>query len=397
MKTLFDELEGLENSNTSNVNAKNKVDLKIGTKGKASLTKEQIAFNRLTQRIQKLETSIESESVKIDRLINFYEKEVQPNKIKLAEVQIVLALALDELTNKHRLAKSIVEKVKETILYLCDKAFEFIDVTPESEALYDRWSDISYQDDLEQQKNNGKDMFFNFFGDKFGDSINKDDFDMDDPESMARFQKKMEQLFEDTKNDTSKTKKKTKKQEEKEELKKQEEAIQNKSIRSIYISLTKVLHPDTEVDEVLKKDKEELMKSVTAAYEQKDLSTLLRLEMEWVFKTTEHLEKLAEDKLKIYISVLKERVSELEMEKHMLYRNPRLENVFPYVSQTEKTAKNSINEEKDQLLNDCLDLDSNTSILKRLKSKSEINDFINEFHEDQCYGGDFFDFDDLFF
>ena len=194
-----------------------------------------------------------------------------------------------------------------------------------------------------------------------------------------------------------KSKKKSKKQLEKEELKKQEEAIQNKSIRSIYISLTKILHPDTETDEVLKKEKEELMKAVTAAYEQKDLSTLLRLEMEWVYKTSEHLEKLAEDKLKIYISVLKERVSELELEKHMLYRNPRLENVFPFIKQDENQAKILINHENDQIINEYLDLEGDISIFNRLKSKSDIIEFIEEFHEYHCEGSDNFGFNDLFY
>ena len=390
MNTLLDELGGFKNID----NKKDK--LKVSSKNKGDLSKEQLAFNRLTKRIQKLESSIESESVKLDGLVIFYDKEVLPNKIKLAEVQLDLAFALDESTNKHRLSKSITEKVKDTIVYLCEEAFEFILVTPESEALYDRWSEISFQEDLEQQKRDRNQMFSDFFGSKLSDKMNMDDLDLDDPESMARFQENIEQLFEEKKS-TSKSKKKSKKQLEKEELKKQEEAIQNKSIRSIYISLTKILHPDTETDEVLKKEKEELMKAVTAAYEQKDLSTLLRLEMEWVYKTSEHLEKLAEDKLKIYISVLKERVSELELEKHMLYRNPRLENVFPFINQDENQAINSLNHEKDQIINDYLDLEGDISIFNRLKSKSDINEFIEEFHEYHCEGSNNFGFNDMFF
>ena len=390
MNTPFDELAGFKNVNNKNDK------LKVSSKKKGDLSKEQLAFNRLTKRIQKLESSIETESVKMNRLVIFYDKEVLPNKIKLAEVQLDLAFALDESTNKHRLSKSITEKVKETIVYLCEEAFEFILVTPDTEALYDRWSDISFQEDLEQQKRDRNQMFSDFFGSKLSDKMNMDDLDLDDAESMARFQENIEQLFEEKKS-TSKSKKKSKKQLEKEELKKQEEAIQNKSIRSIYISLTKILHPDTETDEVLKKEKEELMKSVTAAYEQKDLSTLLRLEMEWVFKTSEHLEKLAEDKLKIYISVLKERVSELELEKHMLYRNPRLENVFPFIKQDENQAKILINHENDQIINDYLDLEGDISIFNRLKSKSDISEFIEEFHEYHCEGNDNFGFNDMFF
>ena len=46
------------------------------------------------------------------------------------------------------------------------------------------------------------------------------------------------------------------------------------------MSLAKMLHSDLETDETLKLEREELMKKVTAAYQDKDLNTLLKLEIE---------------------------------------------------------------------------------------------------------------------
>ena len=57
--------------------------------------------------------------------------------------------------------------------------------------------------------------------------------------------------------------------------------LKAKSVRSIYISLAKLVHPDTETDELQRAVKEEEMKKLSAAYEAKDLPTLLRMEMEW--------------------------------------------------------------------------------------------------------------------
>ena len=57
------------------------------------------------------------------------------------------------------------------------------------------------------------------------------------------------------------------------------------------------------------------MKKVSAAYEKDDLATLLQMEMEWLQKETDHLSKIPEDKLKLYVQVLKDQVKELQSEK----------------------------------------------------------------------------------
>lgn len=61
--------------------------------------------------------------------------------------------------------------------------------------------------------------------------------------------------------------KKSPKQHDKVAALKHEELSRLKNIRSIYIALAKVLHPDTEADETLKAEKEEIMKKVTSSYE----------------------------------------------------------------------------------------------------------------------------------
>jgi NADH dehydrogenase/NADH:ubiquinone oxidoreductase subunit G len=250
---------------------------------------------------------------------------------------------------------------------------------------------VSYKEGLENQMQLSKNMFSSFMEDMFGGALDLDDLDMNDPESMAEYEVKMKALFEENFKSNSTSKKKTKKQIEKENQQKAEELAQNKSLRSIYISLTKVLHPDRETDEKLKKEKEEIMKTVTSAYESKDLSALLKLEMEWVFKTKEHLEKLADDKLNVYISVLKDRVSELEQEKFMIYRNPRLQNIAEYVDLKEVAAVGLMKKEELGLRELIEDFKGDISMTLTMKSKSTIIELIDDFHEVYC--GDSYEFD----
>ena len=354
-------------------------EIELISKNNSKLSKNQIAFKRLTERIYKLENAIQSEIAKNEKLVKFYIELILPQKLKLAEIKIQLALNFDESSNKTNLSPKITNKLKISILQLCEEAFEFIEVTPEIEKLFDTWSDISYQDELLFKKNLDKHTLSEYMENVFNKSFNLDDVDLDDPESVSRFQQRMKEIMDEKNN--SKSQKKSIRQLKTDELQKIEEIVQNKSIRSVYISLTKVLHPDTELDEQLKKEKEELMKLVTQAYNQKDLATLLRLEMEWVFKTSLLIDTLAENKLKIYISVLKERVSELEQKKYMLKKEPRFLEILPYLIYDENRAIELIKEEEFIIINEIEDLDADVSELNRLKNKNDITEFIEVFYE----------------
>lgn len=118
-------------------------------------------------------------------------------------------------------------------------------------------------------------------------------------------------------------KEKQKKQIAQEDKLKKEETEKIKSLRSIYISLAKMLHPDTVADEKEKAEKEELMKKVTVAYNEKNLSELLKLELQWAASEKNNIDNLTEDKLKLYIASLREQVSELQDEKLKVIYHPR--------------------------------------------------------------------------
>jgi hypothetical protein len=100
------------------------------------------------------------------------------------------------------------------------------------------------------------------------------------------------------------------------------EQSKQKQLKSIYITLAKLLHPDTEPDPVLALEKQEYMKLVTQAYQAKDFTGLLRLELEFVHKEAAHLEQLAENRLAMYNEVLQEQLKHLRLRLDEMRSNP---------------------------------------------------------------------------
>ncbi|MFZ4548092.1 MAG: hypothetical protein ACOYN4_11685, partial [Bacteroidales bacterium] len=338
--------------------------------------KNQQLFNRLTKRIENLEKENANLNEKFSRLLSFHSKEITPLETMVAHARIQLAMALAKSTESLKFTQKQTDSIRDTLLEQCNLAFQHIEPTPEQEAFYNKWAAVSYKDDLESQMMDEKEMFADYMSDTFGFDIDFDDFD-DSPEGQARFYAKMKDQFAKSQESNHQQEpKKTKRQINYENKLKSEEAIKARSLRSIFIALAKVLHPDTETNESLKSEKEEVMKKVTSAYDQKDLTTLLRLEMEWIHKTNEHLEQMTDDKLGIYISALKQQVKELEEEKYQIFSHPRNADVSRYSHFPENLAFKSILKEKNILQEIYSELNQFTSIFEWSTSKKQILDFV---------------------
>ena len=357
--------------------------LKIVVQGKKPLSKNQQLFNRLTKKIENLEKENSKLTDKFSRLLSYHSKEIAPLETMVANARIQLAMALAKSTESLKFTANQIDSIREVLLEQCNTAFQFIEPTPEQEAFYDKWSMGSYQSDVEEQMEREKEKFADYMSDTFGMDIDMDEFD-DSPEGQARFYAKMKDQFENAEeNENRPNHKKTKKQQLFEESQKAEEAIKAKSIRSIFIALAKVLHPDTETNESLKAEKEEIMKKVTSAYDQKDLTTLLRLEMEWVHKTSEHLEKMTDDKLGIYISALKQQVQELSEEQSRICQHPRNAAISSYSFLSENHAIRSILKEKSELQGIFSNLNHYIATFEWTKSKKQIMDFVKNHEKDE--------------
>lgn len=329
-----------ENTEWGVVHPKEVKSIKIIAQKDKILSKEQRTFNRLTSRISNLQNEIVSEKEKCERLLTLYSEKMPHLEKQIAESQIKLAKIISGSTQSIKYGKRQLEDIECVILNLFDEAFTVIEPDEETELLYNQWAEVSYQEEKEEQMKEMREMMEDLLRYEMGVDIDLSELE-DSPESYASFQQKVHEKMSEKKQQEesqSTNRKKSKKELEKELRKSQEEAIKLKSMRNIYISLAKVLHPDTEIDPLEKMRKEELMKKVTVAYNDKDLTTLLKLEMEWVASEAHNLDLMTKDKLNIYIASLKEQVSELEDEKESICMHPRFQPIMHYARLPESLA-----------------------------------------------------------
>lgn len=319
--------------------------LKISTSADKKLSASQEIFNKLTQQINTLEKELDKHTQKLDSLSEQYLKKVHPIKLKNAELQIKMARSISEITYSQKFGKDNLERVKEVIQDLLMQAFEHITPDAELEKFYNSWVDSSYKDEQEEMRSTAKEMTAEYLKENLGIDIDFSEFE-DTPEGQARMIAHIQQLMKDMEqnHEAGAGKSKTKRKLAEEQKQRDAEAVELKSLRSIYISLAKALHPDTEKDVAEKLLKEELMKKVIAAYENRDLAELLKLEMQWVHKDSEHLEKLSDDKLKLYINFLKKKVDELKDSKAQISYHPKYQYIFGLSQHAEKKANKMMQE-----------------------------------------------------
>lgn len=105
-------------------------------------------------------------------------------------------------------------------------------------------------------------------------------------------------------------------------------------IKSLFRQLAKAFHPDKEPLEHLKEEKTDLMKKITAAYENQDLYGLLQLEKE-------HMEprEFSEDKIELYIKHINDRLKELKSFEASLKKNGPLSTVYKYLFSRQVTIQ----------------------------------------------------------
>ncbi|PKO41632.1 MAG: hypothetical protein CVU30_13200 [Betaproteobacteria bacterium HGW-Betaproteobacteria-3] len=84
------------------------------------------------------------------------------------------------------------------------------------------------------------------------------------------------------------------------------------ALRTVFRQLASALHPDREQDPAERQRKTALMSEANAAYAARDLTTLLRLQLQLASTDPEAVLRLADDKINALAVVLKDQVSALE-------------------------------------------------------------------------------------
>jgi hypothetical protein len=359
-------------------------DLVITSQQGVPLSKKQVQFNKLTNRIERLRNDIAAQGERNDVLMKAVDKYLTTASESVARAELGLAYALEVGALENKFSKPQKAKIGSCIVDFCSRAFKKIIPTDEEKALYDRWSDYSYDEEVKWQVEEEKDLMESMLEDMLGVEVDLDEL-RDNPEKMAELQEEFERKMKEEEfsnnNGNRKTKAQTKAQASKEAKQKAAEELKSKSVRSIYISLAKLIHPDKETDPLQREAKEEEMKKLSAAYKKNDLTTLLAMEMDWIHKQNDHLKSISEDKLALYVEVLKDQVRELEQEKVGYSLNPRYEMIREYTHLKKETGLRRIKKSARELNQAVLDINREARSFEGAGAKKKILEFATAYVE----------------
>ena len=305
--------------------------LVISATPKKVLTKNQQAFNKLSLRIEKLHKDIEKKQSQFDLALKIYGNEIYPIINRLSGHSRKLVTVLWDIFKSYKLSKSDQRNLKQIIKDHVTELCTDLDEAPDKDLsdIYKALNGETYEKMKQREEEGELEDIQSFFEQMEMDTT---DLDMNDREAvMEKVKEAQIKLKEDAEaaqasaatNTNTKKKKKSTKQEVHEKLQKESAEMKQKNISTIYKQLAKLFHPDLEQDEERKAGKEILMRELIAAYESKNLHTLLMLELKWIHNENDHLETLSEEKLSIYLEILREQAGSLQNDMYNICRQSR--------------------------------------------------------------------------
>lgn len=321
------------------------LDLVIQPQPGGVLSKEEKQFNRLTKQIAELQRRIGERTAELDNLLEIYHARLHPLRKTSAELDLELARIIGTAARTMRFGKNQVERVRYFILDLFENAFMHIEPDPDTKAVYDAWSEVSYEDEIKESLDAMKASLAREAKETFGVDLDLSGIDLSEfdgsPESFARFMDHLAgqmnaQSWEEM--PPQRPRRKTAKQLAVEERQRMEAQVTARNIRTMYLSLAKALHPDRAVDDEDRDRRDILMRQVTAAYQDGDMTALLRLEMEWVAKEEGGPRRMPEETLRSMIIALKAQAVVLREDLTGLAYHPRYEALGEYAEMTMQWA-----------------------------------------------------------
>lgn len=290
-------------------------ELIIGKADKKTLSKLQISFNNYIEKIN----ALREELINVDKSAIYIrtkiDKEISPLEKEFVEKRKIY---IHKLVNGLKYYKLSKKETEEAIDIICAECQDLISKYGQKDLIkiYDEYNEMTFEEEVEEEKRmmkmHAEEMLRNHFN---ADNV-PDYSTMNDEDFFADFlqqEEKMKEKQEKIKEERNKNKKKTSKQLENALKKQVEEELKNKSLRAIYTDLAKELHPDKETDEAKREQKNEIMKRITVAYNDKNLYELLRLQIEYN-QMKDGLSDIAEERLQIYVKVLQEQTAALRAE-----------------------------------------------------------------------------------
>jgi hypothetical protein len=292
------------------------------------LTEAQATFRALLGKVESLRESIDVEEEQLDATLSFYAEEIVPKLARQTSVQKDLVRAFAPYLNKSFFPRQderveFRELTRELLDQIANKERGLIDA--DLREIYNAVHGVGYAQDERKAIAKAKAALLQMFAEA---GLEADFSELDGAVSEADFMLRAEALIarvrkmKEAETEAATCAEHGHHATDDEELRAAEE-FRKRSIANIYKQLARVLHPDFERDTEQQKVKVQLMQELTEAYRQNDLHTLLRLEMQWIENEGGDIERLTEEKLGVYATILREQVRALENRLRDLMFHPR--------------------------------------------------------------------------
>lgn len=305
--------------------------LAVTKKGAEKLSASQSAFNKLTTRIEKLRKDIARRESQLEEAVILYGQTVPAMEGNLVRQRHRLLLLMYPFYQQKKLSKSQHPYLKDILQQMISDVLQNNpdEADDELKAIFTELEGEDYETVLKREEKQMEEEMRQAFK-SFGVDMNWEEGTQLTEEEMTRKLHEFQQQLQEKKAEEQrrwkeqyKTRPKSAKQIENEKTEQAAEQVKQKNMNTLYRQLAKLFHPDLEQDEDRRGEKEELMKQLTEAYEAKNLHALLMLELKWIHNETNHLESLTEEKLGVYLDILRSQAIELEKEKWQVIHQPR--------------------------------------------------------------------------
>ena len=335
----------------------------------ARLSPAQQRFNKLLQRIETLNQQLQDTQAAADAHRPLRSASLTTLEQQRSAMNRRMALCLHErLQRKAALTVAQKRMATEILCSLCEVLAAHGDA--EMQALHDRYSPQS----LHAKKADDAAEMQALMEEMLGQPL--EGVNTSDPEAMLRaalrqFQEKAE-ADKEKRRARKAAKPKSKKQQQAEQTKEDAQG----ALRAVFRQLASALHPDRETDPAERLRKTALMSQVNAAYQRRDLTELLQLQLHLAHADPDAIGDLADDKVNALALLLKEQLGALEHDLKVLEQQTSQEFDLPlYVRITPQNLARHLAQTRDAMEED---LESMEHDLQRIQDDAEFKRGLKE-------------------